>query len=104
MEIRPLPQGFGAEIAGFDARAGGTPDEIAAFQKLFDTHHLLIFRDCGVLPGERQAVLAGWFGPVGANRDADGKLWTYLDNREKVGSNELKFHSDISFMPTPSSG
>ncbi|MFM5929340.1 MAG: TauD/TfdA dioxygenase family protein [Novosphingobium sp.] len=101
MEIAPLDQGFGARVTGFDLERGGTASEISALQAAFDQYHLLIIAGAGVICGERHAEIASWFGPVGANRDADGRLWTYLDNRDTVGRNELKFHSDISFMPEP---
>lgn len=101
MEITPLAKGFGARVTEFDALFGGSADEVEVLRAAFDEHHLLLITGCGVLPGERHAEIATWFGPVGANIGADGKPWTYLDNRDTVGRNELKFHSDISFMPVP---
>ncbi|MFM6931583.1 MAG: TauD/TfdA dioxygenase family protein [Novosphingobium sp.] len=101
MEITPLVEGFGARVSGFDALHGGSTDEVDLLRAAFDEHHLLIITGCGVLSGERHAEIASWFGPVGANIGADGRPWTYLDNRDTVGRNELKFHSDISFMPVP---
>ncbi len=101
MKITPLALGFGARVTGFDALQGGSSDEVEALRMAFDKHHLLIITDCSVLAGERHAEIASWFGPVGVNIGADGKPWTYLDNRDTLGRNELKFHSDISFMPVP---
>ncbi|MFM5907029.1 MAG: TauD/TfdA dioxygenase family protein [Novosphingobium sp.] len=101
MEIAPLDQGFGARVTGFDLAHGGSVSEIEELRAAFDLHHLLIIAGDCVIPGERHVEIASWFGPVGANRDAGGRMWTSLDNRETVGRNELKFHSDISFMPVP---
>jgi taurine dioxygenase len=101
MKITPLGIGFGARISEFDAQSGGSAEEVELLRAAFDEYHLLIVANCGVLSGERHAEIASWFGPVGANIGADGKPWTYLDNRDTVGRNELKFHSDISFMPVP---
>lgn len=101
MKITPLGIGFGARISEFDAQSGGSAEEVELLRAAFDEYHLLIVANCAVLSGERHAEIASWFGPVGANIGADGKPWTYLDNRDTVGRNELKFHSDISFMPVP---
>lgn len=101
MEIVPIPQGFGARVTGFAVEGVVPAGERERLRAAFDRYHLLIIEDCGVLPGERHVEVASWFGPVGANTGADGKPWTYLDNRDTTGRNELKFHSDISFMPVP---
>ena len=101
MQIDPLASGFGARVTGFDPLKGGSADEIKALRAAFDEFDLLIITNCGVLSGERHAEISSWFGPVGANMGADGQPWTYLDNRDPAGRNELKFHSDISFMPVP---
>ncbi|MEO7247981.1 MAG: TauD/TfdA family dioxygenase, partial [Novosphingobium sp.] len=96
--------GFGARVAGFAVDAVASAAQIATLQQAFDLHHLLIFRDCGRLAGERQAEIAAWFGTVGANRDAGGRLWTTLDNQAEVGSQILPFHCDITFMEHPFDG
>lgn len=100
MEIVPLAQGFGARISGFDPHMAEA-EAIAALQAAYDEHHLLIFKGLGVVPGELHAEIAGWFGPVGANRAANGQPWTYLDNEDAVGSAVLPFHCDIAYMEHP---
>lgn len=100
MEIVPLPQGFGARITGFDPRSVDAAT-VAVLQRAYDEHHLLIFTGLGSVPGELHAEIAGWFGPLGANRGADGRPWTYLDNEDTVGSAVLPFHCDIAYMEHP---
>jgi taurine dioxygenase len=99
MQLVPLSQGFGAEIVGFDLAHGRDPGEVERLREAYDTHHLLIFRGSGPLAPERQAEIAGWFGPVGANRGPDGNPWTLLDNTNLSGSAVLPFHSDVTFLP-----
>jgi taurine dioxygenase len=100
----PLPQGFGAEVWGFDAINERSELVIAALREAYDQHNLLIFKGCEQLTPQRQVEIVGWFGPVGVNRDADGNPWTMLDNDEPTGSMVLPFHSDICFMPHPLQG
>jgi taurine dioxygenase len=104
LNIAPLLQGFGARVEGFDAAADSAPETIAALRAVYDTYHLLVFSGCGALSPQRQVEIVGWFGPVGANRDADGNPWTVLDNSEPTGSLILPFHSDICFVPHPLEG
>jgi taurine dioxygenase len=102
--VEPLPLGFGARVSDFDPSATPTAEQIAAWRDAYDQHHLLIFTGCGQLLPERQVEIAGWFGHVGANRDAEGNPWTVLDNSEPTGSLVLPFHSDICFVQYPLAG
>jgi taurine dioxygenase len=104
MEIKPLPQGFGAEITGFDVQAGRAPDDIAELRRAYDEHQLLVFRDCGRIAPERHVEITGWFGPIGANSDGEGRPWTVLHNDQAIGSRPLPFHCDISYMQHPIEG
>jgi taurine dioxygenase len=104
MRVEPLPQGFGALVAGFDAQDGREDADVAALREAYDAHHLLVFRDCGLIAPQRQAEIVGWFGPIGANANAQGKPWTLLSNSEPAGSQILPFHNDISFMAHPIEG
>jgi taurine dioxygenase len=101
MKIRPLAQGFGAEVTDFDLHNGGTPEEIARLQRAYLDSHLLVFRGNGPFPPERQIEITGWFGPVIAE---GGVAWTVLDNVEPAGSYILPFHSDITFLEHPLAG
>lgn len=104
MEITPLPQGFGADVIGFDIAGGCDGVDIARLRQAFAAHQLLVFRGGGRLAPERQAEIAGWFGPVGQEGHAEGKPWTFMDNADPTGRLELQFHSDISYMEHPIEG
>lgn len=104
MHIDPLPQGFGARVKGFDARDERSEQTISALRDAYDEHHLLVFEGCEALTPQRQVEIVGWFGPVGANSDANGNPWTVLDNSEPTGSLLLPFHSDICFVEHPLEG
>lgn len=104
MQITPLPQGFGVQVTGFDLQQGRAADDIESLRAAYDSHHLLVFRDGGRIAPERQVEITGWFGPVGANSDGQGRPWTVLHNDEPAGSRELPFHCDISYMEFPIEG
>ena len=104
MQITPLPQGFGAQVTGYDVQEGRAPEDIATLQRAYDEHQLLVFRDCGRIDPERQVEITGWFGPIGANGDGQGRNWTVLHNDEPAGSHKLPFHCDISYMEFPIEG
>ncbi len=104
MEIIPLPVGFGAEVLGFDPDCDWPDAQVTALREAYDTHHLLLFRDVGTLAPEMQVKIVALFGPVGANRNAEGQPWTVLRNSEPSGSLPLPFHSDISFVRHPLDG
>lgn len=104
MQITPLAQGFGAEVTGFDLRDGRGEAEIAQLREAFDTRHLLIIRGKGTISPERQAEIAGWFGPAGCDATQDGSSHTMMDNAEAIGRAVLPFHCDISYMEFPLEG
>lgn len=104
MQITPLPQGFGAEISDFDLSNDRAAEDIARLRQAYAEHHLLVFRSGTAIAPERQVEIAGWFGPVGANSDAEGRPWTVLSNDAAAGSEILPFHSDISFVEFPIEG
>lgn len=100
MLITPLPQGFGAEVTGFDMVQGRAPEDIARLREAYDRYHLLAFRGDKPFPPERQVEIAGWFGDV----LVEGTAWTVLDNVDPTGRFELPFHSDITFLEFPLEG
>jgi taurine dioxygenase len=101
MKITPLPQGFGAEVTGFDLANGRAEGEIARLRQAYLDHHLLVFRGGGPIAPERQVEVTGWFGKVLAE---GGNAWTVLDNAEPAGSWILPFHCDITFCEFPLAG
>jgi alpha-ketoglutarate-dependent taurine dioxygenase len=104
MQITPLLLGFGAEVTGFDLRDGRDEADIARLREAYDTQHLLVIRGDGTIAPERQAEIAGWFGPTGCDAAENGRTHTMMDNAEAIGRAVLPFHSDISYMEFPLEG
>lgn len=102
LRVAPLPQGFGAEISGFDVQDGRDPADIEALRRAYDEHQLLVFRDCGPIAPERQVEFTGWFGQLVSNGPAG--YCTVLHNDEAAGSMVLPFHCDLSYTECPIKG
>ena len=105
MEFRPLHHDLGAEVLGFDVLRDGSRSDLAALRNAYDRFGLLLFRECGTLPGERQLEIASWFGPPPpvANGAADDYV-TVLHNGDAAGRAELQFHSDLTYTEAPIHG
>lgn len=106
LRVAPLPQGFGAEISGFDMQDGRDPAHVEALRRAYEEHQLLVLRDCGRLSPERQVEFAGWFGQLvsnGPSGSVDGYC-TLLHNDEMAGSMHLPFHCDLSYTECPIKG
>jgi len=103
-EIRPLSPALGAEIVGVDGREPLDSDTAAELQRLYDQHHLLLFRDQH-LDAERQEQFVATFGPP-IDDMADGVRTGYISNvmDDRAGSGPLPFHADYSFTPLPVQG
>lgn len=104
VEAKALPQGFGAEVIGFDAQNERSESVVAALQRAFDDFQFLVLRDCGSLSPERQAEIVGWFGPLGADVGPEGEIATTMDNAMDRGRATLPFHCDITFFQYPLEG
>ncbi|HZB93349.1 MAG TPA: TauD/TfdA family dioxygenase [Stellaceae bacterium] len=117
MEVRPLAEGFGAELCGVDLIDVASSDAAyRAVRAAFDAHSLLLFRAQEVTD-DVQAAFSRAFGPlervkVGSvghgtfysrlnNLDAEGRV--VPENHRQVWrarANQL-WHTDSSFKATP---
>jgi alpha-ketoglutarate-dependent taurine dioxygenase len=79
LHVELFPQGFGAEITGFDAENGRSQADVNALQAALLSHGLLLFRDCGRLSPQRQAEMVGWFGTVNVGSLPE-EVATTMDN------------------------
>lgn len=61
-KLRPLK--LGAEVFGIDLKAPIDKATIEEIKRDVTKHRLLVFRDQGVVPGNRQVEIAKWFGDV----------------------------------------
>jgi len=104
LEVRPLSPALGAEIVGLDARDPLDADVTAELQRLYDEHHLLLFRDQH-LDAEQQERFVSTFGPP-IDDMANGVRTGYISNvmEDRAGSGPLPFHADYSFTPLPVQG
>jgi len=103
MKFRPLHEGFGAEVTGFDLFHSNDPVEIEELRRARDLYQLLVFRCDEDLPPERQVEISAWFGPV---MDSFGGEVGFLSNEEGMfgGRERLPWHFDYSFTETPFTG
>jgi len=103
MDFRPLHEGFGAEVTGFDVMCSGDPADIEVLRAAYDEYQLLVFRCEEEMPPERQVEITSWFGPV---MDSFGSAVGFLSNEEGMqgGWERLPWHFDYSFTETPFAG
>lgn len=89
---------FGAEVR-VDLSGELSGAQIDCLRVLFDTHHLLIFKDQS-LSGDDQVRVSGWFGPTSSEKPP-----TYYATNDPslgaMGDDEITFHSDLSCSPEP---
>lgn len=115
MQIIPTGGALGAEIRGVDVGRPLSPETVAALRSAVLDHLLLIFRDQR-LTEEEQVRFSRYFGRpephVRKRPEKDASLpeiFVVSNVRENgktvgaLGSGELTFHSDLSYMPRPGS-
>ena len=98
LRVQPL-RPFGVEV-DLDVGRPLRPETIRELQRLYDQHHLLVFRNQH-LSHPQQIDFASNFGPPLLN-DQDGV--GYISNQPGqggLGGTELAFHSDLAFNPEP---
>jgi taurine dioxygenase len=98
-----FPQGFGANVSGFDAQNGRLPADISALRSALSLHGLLVLQGCGRLSPQRQAEIIGWFGTVTVGNLPD-EVATTMDNANEAGRARLLFHSDLTWLRYPLEG
>lgn len=90
----------GVEIHEVDLTAPVATAAVEQLRHLYREHHLLLFRGA-VLPGNRQVEVAGWFGPVLAEKfGAFGYVSNVIDGAV-VPEGALTYHSDFAFTADP---
>lgn len=103
MEFRPLHEGFGAEVTGFDVMRSTDPADIDVLLAAYDEYELLVFRCETEMPPERQVEITSWFGPI---MNSFGSNYGFLSNEEGMqgGCERLPWHFDYTFTETPFRG
>jgi taurine dioxygenase len=111
MKIRPLSDAIGAEITGIDVNAGLSGDEFGALAGAYHAHCMVAIRDQSLEPAA-QVAFARRFGDIQYHISPEYCLADFPEIM--VLSNEMRdgkpvgipdagsdWHSDHSYMPTP---
>ena len=98
LEVVPLCDAFGVEVRGLSLQHELGEDTTALLRTLFDTHHLLLFRDQS-FTGEDQLRVCRSLRPV-----ADPVAWVSNVEAGFHPEAELLYHSDFAFTPNPMLG
>lgn len=113
-DIRPLPGPLGAEVTGLDLTQALEAEDFIAIHQAHLQHHVLVFRDQRIQPGH-QIDFSKRFGPLQIHVLKDFQLPGYpeilivsniKENDKPIGLGDagLFWHSDLSYVPTPSLG
>jgi len=118
-DLSPLNPNFGVEVRGLDLMDVTSDAFFPEIRALFEEHSALLFRGQDLTP-EKHLELAGLFGPI-EDREADARkpgeafkipeVSNVLEDGTTSGEMDLKtlnlkanflWHSDSTFLPTPS--
>lgn len=118
-DLSPLNPNFGVEVRGIDLMEVTHDALFPEIRALFEEHSVLLFRGQELTP-EKHLELASFFGPI-EDREADERkpggafkipeVSNVLDDGSTSGEMDLKtlnlkanflWHSDSTFLPTPS--
>ncbi|XP_065906034.1 alpha-ketoglutarate-dependent taurine dioxygenase-like [Dysidea avara] len=105
--IKPLPL-VGAEIFGVDLKLNVNDDVIAQIKLDVTKYRLLIFRDQGIISGDRHVEISKWFGELDSTfynhpRSPHLDVFRVSNNEEEGcrGVGRTGWHIDGSFQPAP---
>ena len=102
IQCKPIAAFGGADVCGIDLAKPYGEDVRAELLRLFDEHHILLFRNQQLQPDDQIRAL-GIFGNV-IDENADGIRHTYVSNVRPdglLGTRGLPYHSDFSFLKHP---
>ena len=113
-EIRQLPGPLGAEVIGLDLTQALDAEDFATLLQAHLQHHVLVFRQQHIRP-EDQIAISKRFGPLQIHVLKDFQLPGYpeiliVSNIKEdgkpigLGDAGIFWHSDLSYVPTPSLG
>ena len=112
--IRPFDAPCGAEVIGLDLSRPLTGEDFARIHRAHLDHHVLVFRGLDITPAQ-QVAFSRRFGPlqrhVLSNFALPEQLEVLVISNIKVdgkpiglGDAGAYWHSDLSYLPTPSLG
>lgn len=114
MQIKPLSQHVGAEIAGVDLARPLSDDAFRKIEDAYDRYSVLVFRDQELTP-EQQIAFARRFGELEISPRTDFALPGYpeilvlsniIENGKPIGNAEAgrTWHTDMSYTAKPPRG
>ncbi|MEF7617063.1 TauD/TfdA family dioxygenase [Aquincola sp. MAHUQ-54] len=114
VEIRPLAGPLGAEVFGLDLSRPLADDDFARIHRAHLDHHVLVFRDLRITPGE-QVAFSRRFGPLQIHVLRQFQLPGHpeilvvsniKENGQPIGLGDAGhfWHSDLSYKALPSLG
>ncbi|MGI4859725.1 MAG: TauD/TfdA dioxygenase family protein, partial [Janthinobacterium lividum] len=114
LDIRPLDGALGAEVFGLRLDQDWNADDFARLHRAHLDHHLLIFRDLDITPGQ-QIAFSRRFGPLQIHVLHQFQLAGHpeilivsniVENGAPVGLGDAGhfWHSDLSYKEKPSLG
>jgi len=99
---------MGAEIFGIDLKQNVSDEVIAQIKLDITKYRLLVFRDQGIISGDRHVEISKWFGELDStfyNHPRSPHLDVFrVSNNEDEGCRGVGrtgWHIDGSFQPTP---
>lgn len=109
LDINPLSGALGAEIGGLDLSVPFDPEILAAVQRAFDEHHVLVFRDQQLTPGQHNDFASQFFELdehpyVQSIADYPGIIEIVKERDEVKQWGGYHYHMDLSFRDAPPAG
>jgi taurine dioxygenase len=114
LEIHPFDAPCGAEVIGLDLSRPIADDDFARIHRAHLDHHVLVFRDMRITPAQ-QIAFSRRFGPLQihvlhqfglAGHPEILVVSNIKENGQPIGLGDAGafWHSDLSYLPTPSLG
>ncbi|XP_063222153.1 3-((Z)-2-isocyanoethenyl)-1H-indole synthase-like isoform X2 [Bacillus rossius redtenbacheri] len=102
------PVKLGCEVRGVNLKTENRPEVIEKIKKDVTSHRLLIFKDQGVVSGERHVEISRWFGELESTfykhpRSPHPDVFRVSNDRTEgcTGVGRTGWHIDGSFQPAP---
>ena len=103
----PLPV-FGVEVRGINLKQSIPPEVVLKIKEDVTHHRLMVFRDQGLIDGERQVEISQWFGELDSvfykhPKSPHPDVFRVSNNSEEgcIGVGRTGWHIDGTFRECP---